>query len=262
MIVPQKILQNDGILTRKKLVNGCFNTKKVKPLTTVVKMLHPEEGENAILASLPINDYRRIEADLEIVNLKSNNDLYQSGDTIRYVYFPVNSVIYQFTTLKDGATIENVVVGSEGVLGVSVFFGETETMNQARLLSDAKAIRISSNLLKREFDFGGALHREILHYSHKMYVQGLQTAACNRLHNLKQKLCRWLLMTHDRIKNDRIDVTQEFISQMLGTRRPYITAAVSLLQKQDVIRCSRGYIEIFDRRALEDRCCECYETMK
>lgn len=263
MIVPQRLTYSD-LLTRKNCVGNYVNLNKDKKEVRSVndKVSQRAISENAILASLSASDFQRIQPNLEIVDLKPDRNLYNAGDEIRHIYFPLDSVVYLFTTLKDGATIEIGVIGSEGMLGFSALFGETEMPNQARVLSDTKAVRIPADLLKHEFKCGGTLNHLVLNYVHAFYMQVFQTAACNSHHSLKHKLCRWLLMTHNRMKADRIDVTQEFISQMLGTRRPYITAAVGLLQKEKIISGKRGYIEILDLPALKSRCCECYEVMK
>ncbi len=213
---------------------------------------------NSILAALSSRDFEHLQPHLETVDLPSGQNLYNSGDTIRYVYFPLNAVVYLFTTLEDGATIETGIIGPEGVLGISALLGVKLTPCTALTLSQNKALRIRVEILKREFDSGGKLHDLMLRYFHALYVQISQTAACNRHHNMEDRLCRWLLMMHDRNTSDDLKVTQEFISEMLGTRRPYVTTAAGLLQKKKIIECGRGHIHILDRQALEDCCCECY----
>jgi CRP-like cAMP-binding protein len=266
MAETQRLSQNDLIARKNRIANygstNKNNTNRENPLPIATKSLQKTISENAILAALSVHDYRRIQPNLETVDLLPGKNLYNCGDGIRYVYFPINAVVYLFTTLKDGATIEHGVVGSEGMLGISAVLGEMTTPNQARVLSRTRALRIPAGFLKREFCTGGMFHQLMLRYIHNFYIQSSQTAACNRHHNLNQKLCRWLLMTDDRAKSDRLEVTQEFISQMLGMRRPYITAALGLLQKEGIIQNRRGYIEIIDRQALEESCCECYEIMK
>lgn len=219
-------------------------------------------NENAILAALSGQEYEHLQPHLEMVDLPSKQNLYNCGDTIRYVYFPLDAVVYLFTTLKDGATIETGIIGSEGVLGISAVLGVRTTPYQALALSHNKALRICAELLKKEFDLGGMLHNLMLRYFHALFVQISQTAACNRHHNMEGRLCRWLLMMHDRNISDDLQVTQEFISEMLGTRRPYVTTAAGILQKEKIIECSRGHIRILNRQALEDCCCECYEIIR
>ncbi len=219
-------------------------------------------NENAILAALSGQDYAHLQPHLETIDLPCGQNIYNCGDAIEWVYFPLDAVVYLFTTLEDGATIESGVVGSEGVLGISAMLGARATPNQAMVLSRRKALRIRADLLKSEFDAGGNLQNLMLRYFHALYVQTAQTAACNRHHNMEGRLCRWLLMMRDRIDSDDLEVTQEFISEMLGTRRPYVTTAVGLLQKKNIIGCTRGHIRILNRARLEDCCCECYDIIQ
>lgn len=217
---------------------------------------------NAILAALSGREYEHLQPHLETVELPSGQNLYNCGDAVQYVYFPLDAIVYLFTTLENGATIETGIVGSEGVLGISAILGAPATTSQALVLSHQNALRISAGLLKREFDAGGTLQNLMLRYFHAFYVQTTQTAACNRHHNMEGRLCRWLLMMRDRVASDDLQVTQEFISEMLGTRRPYVTTAAGLLQKAGIIECTRGHIRILDRAALENCCCECYEIIR
>lgn len=219
-------------------------------------------GENAILGALSSYDYASLQPFLEVVDLPAGQNIYNYGDRIDWIYFPLDAVVYLFTTLEDGATIENGIVGSEGVLGISAMLGVQTTPSQATVLSNRKAVRIRAELLKKEFDAGGKLQNLLLRYVHALYVQTAQTAACNRHHNMEGRLCRWLLMMRDRTDSDDLQVTQEFISEMLGTRRPYVTTAAGILQKKNVIECTRGHIRIVDRPALENCCCECYEIIQ
>ena len=217
-----------------------------------------ETSENAILAALSGQDYAHLQPHLETVDLPARRNIYNCGDVIEYVYFPLDAIVYLFTTLEDGATIETGIVGSEGMLGISAVLGVKNAPNQAMVLSPNRALRIRADVLKRKFDAGGKLQNVMLRYIHALYVQTAQTAACNRHHNMEGRFCRWLLMMRDRTKSDDLRVTQEFISEMLGTRRPYVTTAAGLLQKAKIIECTRGNIRILDRAALENCCCECY----
>lgn len=222
------------------------------------KMAH----ENGIFDSLSAEDYERIRPHLEDICLPTNQNLYEYGDAIEYVYFPLDAVVHLFLTMKSGATVEAGIVSSEGVLGLPVFMGAKTVSSQAVVLHSNRALRIKSEIIKQEFDKGGKFQNLILEYMNAFYVQILQTAACNRIHHLEGRLCRWLLMMHDRLKTNQLIVTQDFIAQMLGTRRPYVTAAVGCLQKKGIIRCTRGRIEILDRQGLEVNCCECYEIIR
>jgi len=218
--------------------------------------------ENDILAALSSQEYARLQPHLEMACLPLGANAYNCGDSINYVYFPLDAVFYLFTTMEDGATAEAGVVGSEGILGVSILLGVKTNFNQAIVLNSDRVLRIRAEILKSAFDDGGLLHNLILRYMHTLYVQISQIAACDRIHHIEGRLCRWLLMMQDRAKSDVLAVTQEFISQMLGTRRPYVTTAAGILQKEEIIRCTRGHIKILDREALEERSCECYGVIQ
>ncbi|MGI8468389.1 MAG: Crp/Fnr family transcriptional regulator [Pyrinomonadaceae bacterium] len=218
--------------------------------------------ENGIFNSLPAGDYERIRPHLEDVCLPVGQNLYEYGDAIQYVYFPLDAVIHLFLTMKSGATIEAGIVSSEGVLGFAVFMGAKTLSSQAVVLHSSRALRIKAEIIKQEFDKGGHFQNLILRYINAFYIQLSQTAACNHIHHLEGRLCRWLLLLHDRLKTNHLKVTQDFIAQMLGTRRPYVTAAVGSLQRKGIIRCTRGHIEILDRKSLENCCCECYEIIR
>ena len=226
------------------------------------EMIFQNYEQNAILASLTAPEYEHLHPYLETVDLAAGQNLYNCGDKIRYVYFPLNAVFWLFTTMENGATIETGIVGSEGVLGISSVLGASNSTCQALTLTKNKAVRIRSEFLKKEFDLGGSLHNLMLRYFHALYVQVSQTAACNRHHKMEGRLCRWLLMMHDRNKSNDLKVTQEFIAEMLGTRRPYVTTAAGILQREGIIKCGRGHIRILDRKSLENCCCECYGIMR
>lgn len=215
--------------------------------------------ENNILAALPGCEYENLHPHLEEVRLFRGKSIYNYGDSIQYVYFPLDAVVYIFTTMEDGATAEVGVIGSEGILGVSVLLGANYNLNHSFTLNNSRAFRIRAGILKAEFDKGGLLQQLILRYFHAFFVQISQTSACNRIHHIEKRLCRWLLMTRDRFKSNDLEVTHEFISRMLGTRRPYITTAAGVLQKNKIINCRRGRIEILDHIKLMDNACECYQ---
>ncbi|MGI8554846.1 MAG: Crp/Fnr family transcriptional regulator [Pyrinomonadaceae bacterium] len=223
---------------------------------------HKTAHENDIFNLLPAEDYERIRPHLEDVCLPVGQNLYEYGDEIKYIYFPLDAVVHLFLTMKNGATVEAGVVSSEGVLGFPFFMGAKTVSSQAVVLHSNRALRIRSEIIKREFDRGGDFQYLILRYINAFYTQLLQIAACNRIHYLEGRLCRWLLTMRDRQKNNQLKVTQDFIAQMLGTRRPYITAAAGSLQKKGIICGTRGYIEILDRQSLENNSCECYEIIR
>ena len=221
-----------------------------------------EFRQNSILASLNNREYEQIHPHLETIDFTVKKSIYSYGDALTHVYFPLDSVVCLSTTLEDGATVEAGIIGSEGILGISSVFGIKYAVNQAVHLSNKKMLRLRADVLKHLFETCETLRNVVLQYFHALYIQISQTSACNRHHNTDLRLCRWLLMMHDRQQSDSLEITHEFIAEMLGTRRPYVTTAAGVLQKQGIIECSRGHIEILDRRALEDKSCECYQIIK
>lgn len=219
-------------------------------------------SENSLLKTLFSHDDQRLRPHLESVLLPPGEILYNCGDSIRHVYFPIDSVVFLLANMEDGATAEVGVVGYEGVLGAFVCMGVDTTPNQAVVLNANRAVRLQVEVLQDEFARGGLLQLLVLRYMHALYVQVSQMAACNRIHHIEDRLCRWLLMVHDRLKSDHLPLTQEFIANMLGTRRPYITMAAGLLQKEGLIHCHRGYITILNRKGLESHACECYGIVR
>ena len=219
-------------------------------------------SENSLLKTLFSHDYQHLQRHLEPIFLPPGEVLYDCGDPIRHVYFPLDSIVFLLANMEDGASTEVGVVGYEGVLGISVCMGADTTPNQAVALIANRAIRLRAEVLQDEFARGGLLQLLLLRYMHALFIQVSQTAACNRIHHMEGRLCRWLLMVHDRLKSDQLPLTQEFIANMLGTHRPYVTVAAGLLQKEGVIHCQRGYIIIRDRQGLESRACECYGIVR
>lgn len=218
--------------------------------------------ENNLLAALYSKDYSHLLPHLETVFLPSGKVLYDCGEFIKYVYFPINSVVFLLATMEDGATTEVGVVGFEGMLGVSVTSGDNINSNQAVVHIANQAVRMRADVLKEEFDRGGLLQSLLLRYMQALFIQVSQAAACNRIHHMEERLCRWLLMIHDRLRTDDLPLTQEFIANMLGTPRPYVTVAAGILHKEELIHCQRGRITILNRRGLETRACECYRLVK
>ena len=218
--------------------------------------------QNSILASLSSREYEQLYPHLETVELTAKQNLYNCGDALKHVFFPLDSVICLYTTLEDGATIEAGIVGSEGILGLSAVLGVKNAASQAIHLSNKKVLRLRADILKDAFGTCETLQQLILQYFHASFVQITQTAACNRHHNIELRLSRWLLMMHDRHQTDNLEITHEFIAEMLGTRRPYVTTAAGFLQKQGIIECSRGHLTILDRQGLEDGSCECYRIIQ
>jgi CRP-like cAMP-binding protein len=196
------------------------------------------------------------------VTLPLGHILYESGVALQHVYFPVDSIVSLLDVMKDGASAEIAVVGNEGVVGVALFMGGETTPNRAVVQSGGSAYRLKSQILKEEFSQSGALQHLFLRYTQSLLTQMAQTAVCNRHHTVEQQLCRWLLMSLDRLPSNKLTMTQELISNMLGVRREGVTESAGRLQSQGVIQYSRGLITVLDRPKLEKICCECYGVVK
>lgn len=218
--------------------------------------------ENRLLAALPKKEYERLLPDLERVSLPFGEVLYETGDVIRHVYFPDNSIISLLTAVEDRATLEVGLVGNEGMAGISVFMGINTSRNQAVVQGAGTSMKIKAAALRKESNQFGALHHLLQRYTHLLLVQISQSAACNRFHTVNARLARWMLMTHDRIESDEFRLTQEFMSKMLGVRREGVTVAAGALQKNKLISYSRGRVRILDRAGLEAASCKCYSIIK
>jgi len=217
---------------------------------------------NRLLAALPDENYQTLLPSLEFVKFALGEILYDSGDKTGYLYFPTNSIISLLYTMNNGATAEMGMVGSYGVVGISAFLGGETAVHQAVVQIAGDAFRIRAKILKEEFDRGGTLQRLLLRYTQALITQISQIAVCNRLHTFEQRLCRWLLLSHDRVMSDELLLTQEGISHLLGVRREGVTVAAGRLQTAGLISYVRGHIRILDRRGLEARSCECYQVIK
>ena len=221
----------------------------------------PDPRRNLLLAALPEQTFHRISAFLEPVSLRQGEILYRAGDTPSYVYFPLNSVIALLNTMSTGSSTEISVVGREGVTGVSLFMGGSSS-SHAVVQNGGVAYRLTSHVFKGEFDQHGELMRLLLRYTQALITQTAQTAVCNRHHSIRQQLCRWLLLSLDRLCSNHMAMTQERIAYMLGVRREGVTEAAGKLQKLGVIEYSRGRITVLDRSKLEQLSCECYEVVR
>jgi CRP-like cAMP-binding protein len=188
--------------------------------------------------------------------------LYESGDAMRYAYFPTDSIVSLLYVLEDGASAEISVVGNEGIVGVALFMGGASTPSRAVVQSAGWAYRLAGPVLMEEFNRHGELLLLLLRYTQALLTQMSQTAVCNRHHSIDQQLCRWLLLSVDRLDGPVLQMTQELIANMLGVRREGVTEAAGKLQKQGLIEYSRGHITVLDRPGLEARCCECYAVVK
>ena len=218
--------------------------------------------ENRLLADLPTDVYTCLRPALEPVAFALGDVVYDTGRRMEHIYFPTTAVVSLIYTMEDGATAEMGLVGNEGVVGIALFMGGETTPNQAVAQVAGGAFRMKAQALLEEFRRGGAFQLALLRYTQALITQISQTAVCNRLHPVEKRLCRWLLLTHDRVRSDELFMTQEFIAHMLGVRREGVTAAAHHLQKAGLIRYARGHITILDRARLEAAVCECYGVVK
>jgi CRP-like cAMP-binding protein len=217
---------------------------------------------NRLLAALPEKEYQKLLPELEQVNLTFGEILFEPGDSLRYVYFPNNSIISLLAAVEDSAVLEVGIVGNDGMAGLSVFMGVKKSHNRALVQGTGTAMRMKSATLRKAVSNGGNLSKLLNLYAHSLLTQVSQSAACNRFHLINARLARWLLMTHDRVEGKEFRLTQEFISHMLGVRRELVTLAAGSLQKQKLISYSRGQIKILNRAALEAVSCKCYRVVK
>jgi CRP-like cAMP-binding protein len=218
--------------------------------------------QNHLLAALPAGDYERLVPHLELIPLKLGEVLYEPGVQLRYVYFPTTSIVSLLYVMEDGASAEIAIVGNEGILGISLFMGGETTPSRAVVQSAGYGYRLKAQLLKDEFQrFGPMLHL-LLRYTQALITQMAQTAVCNRHHSVDQQLCRWLLLSLDRLASNELSMTQELIANMLGVRREGVTEAAGKLQDAGLISYRRGRITVLDRPGLEARSCECYQVVK
>ena len=218
--------------------------------------------QNHLLAALPAQDYERMVPHLELVPLALGTALYESGSQQQYVFFPTASIVSLLYVMQDGSSAEIAVVGNEGVVGIALFMGGETTPSRAVVQSGGYAYRLRASLLKKEFERGGPLQYLLLRYTQALITQMAQTAVCNRHHSVEQQLCRWLLLSLDRLPSNELTMTQELIANMLGVRREGVTEAAGRLQSAGLIQYSRGKIVVLDRPKLEARVCECYAVVK
>ena len=226
-----------------------------------VPMTH-DPAENHLLAALAPEERERIFQHLQLVEMPLGKVLYESGDTLRHVYFPTDCIVSLLYVLADGASAELAVVGNEGLVGIALFMGGETTPNRALVQSTGHAYRLSGQRIKDEFQRHETLQRLFLRYTQALITQMAQTAVCNRHHSVDQQLCRWLLLSLDRVSGHELIMTQGLIADMLGVRREGVTEAAGKLQKLGVIHYSRGHITVLDRATLEQLSCECYGVVK
>lgn len=219
-------------------------------------------AENHLLAALLPAERERIFPHLELVSMPLGKVLYESGDVLRHVYFPADCIVSLLYVLENGASAEISVVGNDGLIGIALFMGGETTPSRAIVQSAGHAYRLIGPRLKEEFHRNGQLQLLLLRYTQALLTQMSQTAVCNRHHSVDQQLCRWLLLSLDRLSHNQLTMTQELIANMLGVRREGVTAAAGKLQKLGAIRYARGRITVLDRPLVEQLCCECYSVVK
>ena len=222
----------------------------------------PSPQQNHLLATLPREIVERLLPHLELVDMPLGMVLYESGDTLRHVYFPTDSIVSLLYVMESGASAEISVVGNDGVIGVALFMGGESTTSRAIVQSAGSAYRVLGKRFKEEFNRHGEMLHLMLRYSQALITQMAQTAVCNRHHSIDQQLCRWLLLSLDRLSGSQLAMTQELIANMLGVRREGVTEAAGKLHRLGVIDYSRGLITVRDREQLESLSCECYAVVK
>jgi len=227
-----------------------------------VNTAFPEPTENHLLAALPDAERRRWLPQLELVEMPLGQVLYESGGTLSHVYFPTTAIVSLLYVMENGASAEIAVVGNEGIVGISLFMGGDSTSSRAVVQSAGLGLRLKAQILKDDFNRAGPVLHLLLRYTQALITQMAQTAVCNRHHSLDQQLCRWLLLSLDRLEGKELVMTQELIANMLGVRREGVTEGALKLQQAGLIRYARGHISVLDRDGLQKRTCECYAVVK
>jgi CRP-like cAMP-binding protein len=218
--------------------------------------------QNHLLAALPADEYARLLPDLELTPMPLGRVVYESGGQLSHVHFPTTCIVSLLYVMEGGASAEIAIAGNEGLIGISLFMGGESTPSRAVVQSEGYGYRLKASVLKKEFALGGPLQYLALRYTQALITQMAQTAVCNRHHSLDQQLCRWLLLSLDRMETNDLVMTQELIANMLGVRREGVTEAAGHLQEAGLIQYSRGHITVLDRVGLEHRVCECYAVVK
>jgi CRP-like cAMP-binding protein len=218
--------------------------------------------QNALIAALSAAECERLVSDLELVPLALGQVLYESGQTMSHAYFPINCIVSLLYVMKNGESAEIAVVGNEGMVGLALFMGGESTMSRAIVQNAGHAYRLKAQVLKDEFHGGGALSRLLLLFASSLITQMVQTAACNRHHPVDQQLCRWMLLSLDRLSSSQISMTEKLIGNMLGLSTAEVTKATDQLQRAGLIHYNAGEITVLDRPGIEKRSCECYAAVK
>lgn len=231
-------------------------------MSTSARTSPPDPKHNLILAALPKTDYERLLPDLEFIEMPLGWKLSESGDHVSFLHFPTSGIVSLIYDLENGASSEVALVGNEGLVGISIFMGGDSMPSSTVVQSCGFGYRLNRKVMKREFALGGELQHLSLLYTQALISQTSQSAVCNQHHTVNQRLCRWILMSLDRMHDNKLTVTQELIGYLLGIRRESVTAAASKLQSEGLISYSRGTIKVLDRSRLEMQVCECYEVVK
>jgi CRP-like cAMP-binding protein len=222
----------------------------------------PTLGRNRLLAALPEDDCARLLPHLDLVPLPLGWSVYESGGAQGHMYFPTTAIVSLLYVMEDGSSAEIAVVGNDGLVGIALFMGGETTPSRAVVQSAGHGYRLKASILKAEFERGGTLQQLLLRYTQALFTQMAQTAVCNRHHSVEQQLCRWLLLSLDRLPSNELTMTQELIANMLGVRREGVTEAAGKLQAAGIIEYSRGKITVLDRPKLETLVCECYAVVR
>jgi CRP-like cAMP-binding protein len=222
----------------------------------------PNPKQNHLLAALPAAEFDRLHASLEAVPMLLGQTLYEPGGQLSHVYFPTTAIVSLLYVMESGVSTESASVGNEGVLGISIFMGGDTTPSSAVVQTAGQGYRLPAAILKEEFDRGGPVQRLLLRYTQALVTQMFQTGACNRHHSIEQQLCRWLLLTLDRMPGNELVITQELVANALGVRREGVTEAAGNLQRAGIISYRRGHISVLKRGGLESGSCECYAVVK
>ena len=225
-------------------------------------ILSPDPTENQLLAALPDPEWQRWQPQLERVEMPLGQVLYEAGTTLSHVYFPTTAIVSLLYVMENGASAEIAVVGNDGIVGISLFMGGDSTSSRAVVQSAGLGLRLKAQIMKDDFNRAGPVLHLLLRYTQALITQMAQTAVCNRHHSLDQQLCRWLLLSLDRLQGNELVMTQELIANMLGVRREGVTEGALKLQQAGLIRYARGHISVLDRDGLENRSCECYAVVK
>ena len=227
----------------------------------IANVLPSDPKQNRILAALPAKDYERLLPDLELVDMPLGWTMSESGDHVNFLHFPISGIVSLMYSLEDGSSSETALVGNEGMVGISIFMGGESMPTSTEVQSAGKAYRLSRKIMKQEFSLGGQLQHLALLFTQAMIAQTSQTAVCNQHHALDQQICRWILMSLDRLHDNELVITQEAIGQLLGVRRESVTQIIGQLEKDKLVLRARGRITVVNRPKLEERVCECYAVV-